>query len=79
MSTVHMVPVHDLVEHLIPGGIPESAITADAWLSIEAVGSQEHCYAPCPCNPTVEHVPNPNGPDGWMYTHHSLDGRELTE
>jgi hypothetical protein len=26
----------------------------------------------CVCGPTVEHVP-----PGWLYTHHSLDGREL--
>jgi hypothetical protein len=29
----------------------------------------------CPCGPTAEHVP----PDAWMYTHHSLDGRERFE
>jgi hypothetical protein len=29
----------------------------------------------CVCGPEVEHVPNPDGPDGWLITHHSLDGR----
>jgi hypothetical protein len=24
-------------------------------------------------------VPNEHGPDGWLYTHHSLDGREQHE
>ena len=33
----------------------------------------------CACGPTVEHVPNVGGPDGWLYTHHSLDGREADE
>lgn len=33
----------------------------------------------CVCGPTVEHVPNHDGPDGWLYTHHSLDGREMYE
>lgn len=33
----------------------------------------------CVCGPTVEHVPNPNGPDGWLIVHHSLDGRERYE
>lgn len=33
----------------------------------------------CACGPTPELVPNPDGPDGWMWTHHSLDGREATE
>lgn len=35
--------------------------------------------ADCACRPDVEHVPNGNGPDGWLYTHHSLDGREAHE
>lgn len=29
----------------------------------------------CVCGPTVEHVE----PDGWLYTHHSLDAREAKE
>lgn len=29
----------------------------------------------CACGPTPEHVP----PHGWLYTHHSLDGRERYE
>ena len=33
----------------------------------------------CVCVPDVEHVPNEHGPDGWLYTHHSLDGREHDE
>jgi len=33
----------------------------------------------CVCGPEVEHVPNSDGPDGWLYTHHSLDGREANE
>ena len=33
----------------------------------------------CVCIPDVEHVPNDHGPDGWLYTHHSLDGREANE
>lgn len=32
----------------------------------------------CICGPTVEHVPTPDG-DSWLYTHHSLDGREIKE
>lgn len=33
----------------------------------------------CPCGPAVELVPNDDGPDGWLITHHSLDGRERFE
>lgn len=33
----------------------------------------------CVCGPDVEHVPSPDGPDGWLITHHSLDGREQRE
>lgn len=32
----------------------------------------------CVCGPTVEHVPSVDG-DGWLYVHHSLDGREKCE
>ena len=32
----------------------------------------------CVCGPTVEHVPSDSG-DGWLVTHHSLDGREKDE
>jgi hypothetical protein len=40
----------------------------------------EHEETPdCVCGPNVEHVPNPDGPDGWMYVHSSLDGREKNE
>lgn len=30
----------------------------------------------CPCGPTPELVPRPDGSDGWVLVHHSLDGRE---
>jgi hypothetical protein len=33
----------------------------------------------CVCVPEVELVPNPHGPDGWLHTHSSLDGREARE
>lgn len=32
----------------------------------------------CICAPTSELIQRPNG-DAWLYTHSSLDGRELTE
>jgi hypothetical protein len=33
---------------------------------------------PCVCGPDVEHVEAEDG-DGWLVTHHSLDGRERFE
>lgn len=74
MSTVHVVPLADVVEHLIPGGLNNNDLGVVArWLAIEA-----DPHAPdveCCCGPVTEHVP----PSGWLITHHSLDGRERTE
>jgi hypothetical protein len=33
----------------------------------------------CVCGPDVECVPCDDAPDGWLITHHSLDGRERYE
>lgn len=33
----------------------------------------------CVCQPTPRLVTMANGADGWVITHHSLDGRGLTE
>lgn len=33
----------------------------------------------CVCGPDSELVDNPDGPDGWLIKHHSLDGREANE
>lgn len=33
----------------------------------------------CPCGPTCQPVPRPDGSFGWLYVHHSLDNREATE
>lgn len=33
----------------------------------------------CVCGPTPEAVFRPDGSNAWLYTHHSLDGREATE
>lgn len=52
MSTVHVVPVNDLIDH------PDED---------------------CPCGPTVEAVFRDDGSNGWLVTHHSLDGRERRE
>lgn len=33
----------------------------------------------CVCGPTVEPVEREDGSYGWLYVHHSLDGREFHE
>lgn len=33
----------------------------------------------CVCGPAVEPVPRKDGSMSWIYTHHSLDGREERE
>ena len=54
MSTVHVSPVRDLIEHDTDGG-------------------------DCICGPTTEAVMRDDGSNGWVITHHSLDGREKRE
>jgi hypothetical protein len=54
MSAVHVLPVHDLIEH-------------------DSSGDE------CPCGPTTEPVMRNDGSNGWLVTHHSLDGREQEE
>lgn len=33
----------------------------------------------CPCGPTIEAVFREDGSNGWLVSHHSLDGREQSE
>lgn len=33
----------------------------------------------CPCGPTAKPVVREDGSTGWLYIHHSLDGREQHE
>lgn len=77
MSTVHVVPLGDSVEHLVPGGLDGHRSEDGCWLAIEADPTVP--VVDCPCGPTVELVSNPDGPDGWLLTHHSIDGRERCE
>ena len=52
-----------------------------ATIHVEPVGDliEHEDSEECPCGPDIECVPNPHGPDGWLVTHHSLDGRERFE
>lgn len=85
MSTRHVVPVGDLIAHVVPGGTDDldsheqTALGKRRWLTIEALPDETRADTDCPCGPEVERVLKATGPDGWLITHHSLDGRELTE
>jgi hypothetical protein len=39
----------------------------------------EHTFEECPCGPSAEAAFGDDGSNGWLITHHSLDGRELQE
>lgn len=73
MTTVHVVPLADHVHHHVPGGIGTHHEDS-GWLVIEADAGQHE--DDCVCGPDLECIPTPCGPDGWLVTHHSLDGRE---
>lgn len=78
MTVVHVVPLHDSVAHAVPGGVDgHDDGHHSGWLVIEAGSTARD--EDCACGPDVECVPNPLGPDGWLVTHHSLDGREQAE
>lgn len=47
---------------------------ADDWIDHDT-GNPEGCV----CGPEVEPVPCPDGSMSWIFTHHSLDGRERLE
>ena len=53
---------------------------ADDWhvYPLDDVIEHERTGGGCACIPRVEAVQTESG-DAWIYTHHSLDGRELTE
>jgi hypothetical protein len=80
VSEVHVVPLRDLITHEVPGGLDGHANDPGRWLSIEAAIGPDGTGEPaCPCGPSLENIPNRHGPDGWVVTHASLDGREKAE
>lgn len=78
MTTVHVVPLADHVHHAVPGGTPTHHEDS-GWLVIEADTAWHKDDDECVCGPDLEWIPVPCGPDGWLVTHHSLDGREHRE
>lgn len=47
-------------------------------LPLDDLAGHELC-GDCRCRPASELVPRPDGSDGWVLVHHSLDGREQDE
>jgi hypothetical protein len=47
---------------------------ANDWISHDHADPES-----CVCGPEVEPVPCRDGSMSWLFTHHSLDGRELSE
>jgi hypothetical protein len=74
MPTVHVYPLSDATGHVGPED-PQGR--SEGWLSIAELPGEQ--FDDCPCGPSVEPVPADDGSMGWLVTHHSLDGRELTE
>lgn len=74
MTTVHVVPVSDGMTHTVPGGYTVPG-PPHRWVVVEALGEDDGCV----CVPAVECVPRESGRNGWLVTHHSLDGREHRE
>lgn len=82
VSTVHVLPLGDLAAHDVPGGWDghdPADRSAGAWRVLQVAEADEGDDECRHCRPSVEHVPNPHGPDGWVVTHHALDGREHLE
>lgn len=83
MGTVHVVPLHDQVQHVVPGLVDfsewEQQAKPSAWLTVQVHLREAVPDLPCACGPSTELVANDDGPDGWMVVHHSLDGREQHE
>ena len=60
------------------------------WLAQDTSGTAVHAVPlddvivhdfseDCPCGPRPRRIPRDGRPDGWTFTHHSLDGREFNE
>jgi hypothetical protein len=78
VTAVHVVPLCDAVAHHVPGGMDGYDLThADGWLTIEADRTVPDLG--CACGPDTEIVLGFDVPDGYLVTHHSLDGREHHE
>lgn len=69
-----MIPLCDVIEHQVPGGLEDfDTQQPTRWMAVEA--DPDAPELDCPCGPRTEHVP----PNGWLISHHSLDGRERRE
>lgn len=69
--------------HISPGQDICAECAPHIGKPVHVIPTKDHIDHPtsedCPCGPTAEAVKRPDGSVGWLHTHHSLDGRELTE
>lgn len=75
MSTVHVVPLRDAIQHDVPG-LDGDLDIPEPWACIRTTQGDDTV---CVCGPTAQLVKRDDGRDGWVITHHSLDGREQYE
>lgn len=82
MAVIHVVPVEDLVDHHVPGGIDDVLAKhgnpSAGWLMVQSLAEDGDDDMDCACGPAAECVRSPNG-DGWLIVHSALDGREFVE
>lgn len=60
------------------GPLPGSNVSHTAPIN-DAVEHDVTDDCSCICGPRLEHIERTDGSDGWLYIHHSLDGRERSE
>lgn len=80
-----------LVAETLVGHLRPAPLSGDvSWWGIDIGDGEFHvvpqgdaveheCFDGCVCGPTVEPIERGDGSMGWLYVHHSLDGRELNE
>lgn len=64
-----------------PGGRWRTDLIAEGVVHIRPIGdlTDHPLVGDCVCGPRTEAVFRPDGSNGWMHVHHSLDGREQHE
>ena len=69
---IHLVPIGDLIEHDVPGGIPWEKVPDTPWFLIEALSGK----CACECRPEFQTVWHEGKFYGVVVAHTAMDGRE---
>ena len=59
--------------------VAAAATAGDYHVTPNADAIEHSTSDECPCGPTADPVERDDGSIGWVYIHHSLDGREKDE